>query len=231
MIYCDSSFILDFIAFPLEKVFPNNMVKKRSFEDEVNKYWKNTSRQNRFQKIIEKIYNNETTNRLVYSPIVTLECIEKLVEENFKRVVSENNSIKSIQKSSRKEIGNSLNMIYQDYLKYEKNAVENPLDSFALNIFEVGLGNADDGLSLFELMPVDMESISISHKSNEFNLLVHLAQAQIGVADIMHLLVAKKLGCEYFITFDSDFVRMKKIIEENFNLKILNNIDEIYHTI
>jgi predicted nucleic acid-binding protein len=38
------------------------------------------------------------------------------------------------------------------------------------------------------------------------------AYLQLGLADIMHILLAQHLGCTYIASFDSDFKRVKNII-------------------
>ena len=41
-----------------------------------------------------------------------------------------------------------------------------------------------------------------------------LAFLQLGLADIMHVLLANHLGCRYFASFDSDFRRAREFIED-----------------
>ena len=48
-----------------------------------------------------------------------------------------------------------------------------------------------------------------------------------GAADIMHLLFAKHLGCEYFGSFDSDFERVKEIVYNEIGMKVLTSPDKI----
>ena len=47
----------------------------------------------------------------------------------------------------------------------------------------------------------------------------------------MHLLSAKNSECEYFLTFDSDFIRAREEIKQIFGITILHSIKEIYETI
>mgnify|MGYP001791149906 CR=1 FL=1 len=237
--YCDTSFILDFVSFPLEVIFnksENNLFDKnedfKKFKKLLNKYWKSENRILRLEEIVGRIYSYETST-LVYSPLVTLECTEKLVEGSFKDYASKYLSINSIQKSGRKEIGKVLKNIYDDYSnkKIEDWSNLSDLQILGLNLFETGIGDEDDALGLFEIFPVDIKNINILHNTEDFENLMFFSKLQLGVADILHLLVAQKVGCENFITFDSDFVRVKKEIKRIFNLNVLNNVKEIENAI
>ena len=53
------------------------------------------------------------------------------------------------------------------------------------------------------------------------------AYLQLGVADIMHIQLAKHLGCSYIASFDDDFKRVKDIVKEETNMTILCNPEEI----
>jgi predicted nucleic acid-binding protein len=53
------------------------------------------------------------------------------------------------------------------------------------------------------------------------------AYLQLGVADIVHILLAQHLGCEYIATFDSDFKRIKDIIMEKTGISVLLSPEEI----
>jgi len=53
------------------------------------------------------------------------------------------------------------------------------------------------------------------------------AYLQLGIADIMHILLAQHLGCKYIASFDSDFVRVKDIIQEETGILVLTNPEKI----
>ncbi len=50
---------------------------------------------------------------------------------------------------------------------------------------------------------------------------------QLGVGDIMHILIAQHFGCKYIASFDSDFARAKDIIEGGTGMVVLKNAKEI----
>jgi len=76
------------------------------------------------------------------------------------------------------------------------------------------------------MLPVDFDNITI-RTPRDFNKIIELAAYQIGVADILHLESAKRLGCNYFITLDSDFIKAKNEINDIYSLEVLNNPPEI----
>ena len=53
------------------------------------------------------------------------------------------------------------------------------------------------------------------------------AYLQLGIADIMHILLAQHLGCQYIASFDSDFARVKDIITEKTGMTTLTKPEEI----
>lgn len=49
---------------------------------------------------------------------------------------------------------------------------------------------------------------------------VELAYIQVGLADIFHLEAAKGLGCEVFVTNDSDFLDLAALVQELYGLEV-----------
>ncbi len=238
--YCDTSFILDFVSFPLDLIFnhPENSPHKKpndfeKFERLLKKYWKSESRILKMKEIVSKVYHYDTKTSLVYSPLVTMEFTEKVVEDSFKGYVAKYLSVNSIQRSGRKEIGKALKKIHDDFKPDEISDFSNlsDLELLGLNLFETNLGLEDKALNIFEVTPVDIKSFNMFHDTEDFKKLVHLSKLQIGVADILHLSIAQKLGCVNFLTFDNDFVRVKDEISDYFGLKVLYDINEIENTI
>src|SRR3972149_2191334 len=114
--------------------------------------------------------------------------------------------------------------IIREKIRKKDKLSQDPLVSFTLTLFENICSYTRE--NLFGIIPVDFANITI-RTPRDFNKLIVFPAYQIGVADILHLVSAKRLGCEYFITFDDDFKRAKKDIERFFNLKILTSPQEI----
>jgi hypothetical protein len=54
-----------------------------------------------------------------------------------------------------------------------------------------------------------------------------LAYLQVGMADIMQVLIAEHLGCRLFASFDSDFERCREHLQDGLGLKLLRTPEEI----
>jgi hypothetical protein len=50
---------------------------------------------------------------------------------------------------------------------------------------------------------------------------------QLGTTDILHLLAARHLGAKHFLTFDSDFARVRALIAEYLDIKVCVGTEEI----
>lgn len=53
------------------------------------------------------------------------------------------------------------------------------------------------------------------------------AYLQLGISDIMHILIAQHLGCRYIASFDTDFQRASDIIAEETGMIVLRNPEDI----
>ena len=78
------------------------------------------------------------------------------------------------------------------------------------------------------LILVDLINFSWLSETIEEEIAV-LTYYQIGLGDIFHILAAKHLGCEYFVSWDSDFKGdiLEKIIKDNFNLKLIKSQESL----
>lgn len=185
---------------------------------------------NKIVDIRKKILDEEIKVTPVVSPFALLELIEWQAEAAFKQIASEALGTVFIQKKSKKNIG--------DYLK---KALE-----LRKNEFEEQKGNergASTGLELLMIETWLNGSFAGAHGLQgllqvnivNFHLLVNevwkgpseYAYLQLGVADIMHILLAQHLGCQYIASFDSDFKRVRDIVSEKTGISILISPEEI----
>lgn len=76
--------------------------------------------------------------------------------------------------------------------------------------------------------PLEIDIVNFSLTSNKvWQEPSCYSYRQLGVADIMHILLAQHLGCQYIASFDSDFARTKDIIHEATGISILTTPEEV----
>ncbi len=228
--YCDTSFLLDFMAYPIYDFYENTAVKESSEEVLLQNLVGSKKRIQNLKEVAARIQFDGYRTQLIYSPLVTLECIDKLVERSFKNVASKYLSMHSIQRSGKKDILNYIKTLYEilthleemESLSFEE---QNKL-GLCYSIFETGYGLADKGMSIYGIDQVDIINFSLTGGTN-LEKVALLSQLQVGMADILHLLVADHLGCELFFTFDSDFITNKNFINKLFNIQVIGTIQEM----
>lgn len=54
-----------------------------------------------------------------------------------------------------------------------------------------------------------------------------MAHLQIGAADILHVCIARHLGCQYFVSFDGDFKRVREEMDSEMGLQLLCTPQEL----
>ena len=223
--YCDTSFLLDYWL--SNKLTPSYFISDEEdhykiIRETIKKYKK----LNEIYKIREKLENYKNLTTPVYSTIALFELAERIAEAFFLSETVEGTDVLTIQRLPKKEIGKYIRSFWEKTEKIRKKNrhSQDPLVTFTLTLFE-NISNYTSE-NLFGIIPVDFANITI-RTPRDFNKLITFPAYQIGVADILHLVSAKRLGCKYFITFDDDFERAKKDIERFFNLKILTNPQEI----
>ncbi len=81
-------------------------------------------------------------------------------------------------------------------------------------------------ISPLALLQVDIVNfrLSIAEVWKERILYAH---SQLGLADIIHILLAKHLGCQYIASFDSDFKRVKGMLAAQTKMSVLTSSEEI----
>ncbi len=87
-------------------------------------------------------------------------------------------------------------------------------------------GSFVDSHGLYGLLQVDIVNfhLTVSKVWQEPSAYAYL---QLGAADIMHILLAQHLGCQYIASFDTDFKRVKDIVSEETGISILTSPEEI----
>lgn len=181
------------------------------------------------RQIRNKILFEDLKVNPVISPLVISELIKWFTETAFKQLASESVGSKAIQRFGDKQIGNYLKKL----MELHKEARENPEFS---NWKKEGLkrlhyelwmspsfvyAHGLSGLILADIINFDLTMKKVWSEPEAYSFL------QIGATDIMHILFAEHLGCEYIASFDDDFLRAKDIIKEKTGITVVRGYKEI----
>ena len=191
----------------------------------------------RFSKVLEirkKLVSEDVKVVCVISPLAIIELTEWHAEAAFKNIAAEASGVLSIQRKSKKEIGSLLSEVLEKRKEEVENNIKGPHGgSTGLEILHVetwlnpGFAKAHGFRGLYE---VDLINFKLDIPQT-FDLPFLFAYLQMGLADILHLMAARHLGCTYIASFDSDYSRNKKHIEEGAKLKFLSSPEEILKVI
>lgn len=249
-IYFDSCVLIDyFLAEGLEFEAPESREKMEgfgiSYKEPLLKLFQNDKRISNLTKLRRTLLH-ETNAFLVTSPLSICELIGWHSSESFKNITTDLLGASAVLKKGNKDIARSLDKTI-DQLREERNANQ----GIPQRIEEVEM----DGVSkvvgtqpwkdfwlettispsfleyhgLHGIIVADIVNLNLK-ESKMWNDLEILSYLQMGMADIMHLLIANHLGCKWFATFDMDFFKInncKRHIEESFGLSILTSVEEI----
>jgi len=193
----------------------------------------------RFSKVAEirkKLVSTDVKVSCVISPLAIIELTEWHAEAKFKNIAAEASGVLSIQRKSKKEIGSLLSEVLEKRKRKEevKNNIKGPYgSSTGLEVLHAetwlnpSFAKAHGFNGLFE---VDLINFKLDIPQT-FDLPFLFAYLQMGLADILHVMAARHLGCTYIASFDSDYSRNKKHIEEGAKLKLLSSPEDILKAI
>jgi len=162
------------------------------------------------------IFDGTSKVIFVVSPLVWIEMNSWIAEENFKSEASRATRSTQVQRIGLKQLGEYLT----DTLK---KSLESPPHTGAKDLFSRTTVSQyhllDNGLDGVEKCELSGFSISIGSKNED--IILALSYVQMGLADILHLLVAQHLGCHYFATLDGDYARNRELISKKLGLEVL----------
>jgi hypothetical protein len=160
------------------------------------------------------IFDDTAKVIFVVSPLVWIEMNSWIAEENFKSEASRVTWSTQVQRIGWKQLGEYLT----DTLK---KSLESPPHTGAKDLFSRTtvsqyhlLNNGLNGVEKCEL-----SGFSIGPKNED--IVLALSYVQMGLADILHLLVAQHLGCHYFATLDGDYARNRELVSRKLGLEVL----------
>lgn len=230
-IYFDSSVVIDYwLAEPIQA---SDLKEYNLFNQETplsaftRELLRSERRLPKVAEIRKKLIFEDTKALAVVSPLAIIELIEWYAENKFKEIAAEEVGVFAIQRKSKKEIGDFLSKVLEERkLETDKAGDRKKETSTASELFvsetRLNLSFARcHGLQ--GLLLVDLKNFRIDLHSVPFIL----SYLQMGMADILRVLAAKHLGCEFIASFDSDFQRASKHIEGGAGLKVLTRPEDI----
>jgi hypothetical protein len=236
-IYFDSSVVIDYWlteGFEIEP--PDGIIARIAEHNEPKEHqvirdlFKADKDFNKIVEIRKKLLFGEPKYAAVISPLCLLELMEWNAEAAFKEMASRAVGTLAIQRKGKKQIGDYLKKLMvlrnDEMIKLKKQkrefttGLENIMSETWLN------GSFAECHGLQGLLQVDIVNfkLTIGGSWQEPSAYAYL---QLGVADIMHIQLAKHLGCSYIASFDDDFRRVKDIVKEETKMNMLTSPEEI----
>ena len=210
IIYCDTSFLLEYWEAdpyyddsPLEKLSKQNRPKEYDY---IKRFITTEKRHESLKPLRRLIDNYQGNIQLVSSVFALMEIYEKHAEWNLKKLLMEATGIDRILNKGRKDIGDMIKKMLDN---------EEEGKSIVYSLIPYDLGR-----SLFGVEFKDLQNCYFSERDFHKKITL-LSVLQLGVADILHLIAAQKLGAQYLFTYDTDFERVKDIAESNFGVEVI----------
>lgn len=161
---------------------------------------------------------------LVTSALALFELCEWHAEAAIRQMASEVVGAKLMAKKGKKEIGGILKSAIKKQVQETKKDMEEGYTSgIEMVMMETWVNPSfADAHGLRGLLVADITGFELTDV-DAWGPCEGLAYLQIGGADMMHVLFAQHLGCEYFASTDSDFKRVEEILFDEFDLKLLSS--------
>lgn len=234
-IYLDSSFVIYYwLVEDLDLDKDELKLTEISYYPLMRKLFKSEEKFEKIFNIREKILSGKNIMTPVVSPLATLELMEWYTESGFRNIAFGAAGYNIIKNMGKKDIGEYVKKL----LELRKEEIDKDKLSSKNNITELGMLHSElwlnrsyaicNGLQGLSEVGIQKFNFSIDETWKLPSLLSFL---QIGLADIMHIILAKHLGCEFICSLDSDFTRVKDFVKEELDITILCNLDEILRII
>lgn len=178
----------------------------------------------------------------VVTPVSLLELMEWNAENAFREYASEAVGVMLTRRKGKKDIGEYLRKALDRRKEEMKNIKEERIyDSLGRVVAIKGRESTALEILMSEtwlnpsfavchglrgLLEVDIKNFNLTMSGvwRETSIYAYL---QLGLADTMHILIAKHLGCTYFASFDTDFLRVKELLHEEAGITLLSSPEEM----
>ena len=178
-------------------------------------------------KIREALLFEETKATAVVCPLSVLELVEWHAEASFKNLAADAAGTNAIQRKGKKEIGGLLDHVLKGVREMN---LAGRYSAYSPVAHVFGETFVDPGFArihgLRGLVVADIVGLSFSERDT-WEVAQYLAYLQMGMADIVQLLVARHLGCSWVASFDSDFDRCRAHIKDGLSMSLLSTPEDI----
>lgn len=234
-VYIDSSVLIDYwITEGMENWTEEDYDEWKRNEPNasliIREILKSDARLDKVSEIRRKFVFSQTKVTPVVTPLSLLELVEWNAESGFRQYASDWVGAIRIQKTGKKEVGDYIRKAL-DLRKSEIELLRGKRLRESTGL-EIMMGDTWLNRSFAEchglqgLLQVGIKNFNfaIGEAWQEPSAYAYL---QVGIADIMHILLAKHLGCSYFASFDSDFKRVREMMKEETGVTLLSSPEEI----
>lgn len=236
-IYFDSSVVIDYwMTEGLETDRPEGLFGEILDECEaerlhiMRKILKSDRRMEKVIEIRKRILSGESKATAVISPISLLELMGWNAEAAFKDFAAEALGALAIQRKSKKEIGDYLKKLLElrsDEVEKQKGKKRERTTGLEWIMSDSWLNRSfADCHGLQGVLQADIVSFELTI-DRVWQEPFAYAYLQLGISDIIHILIARHLGCKYIASFDSDFQRVSDIITKETGMTVLGSPEEI----
>ncbi|HQO21044.1 MAG TPA: PIN domain-containing protein [Acidobacteriota bacterium] len=231
-IYFDSTVTIDyFIVEGTEIDLPEDArIQWDEHEKVLRKLFRKENKLDAMTDVRKALVLGDSRINVVTSPIAMCEMIEWKSRAALKTMATSAVGAPAIERCGNKDIGEKLKTIIESRkkeIKLEKKGQNKYSTGFEILVAETFFGSGFvRSHALDSVIIADIRNFAFS-EIDVWKLPELLAYLQVGAADIMHLLIAKHLGCNYFASWDSDFERCQEYIEKDLKMKLISKPTEI----
>ncbi len=231
-VYFDASVLIDYwVTDGLERGADLDRAQRGKPHEEVIRELLQTDRRIAVMADIRKALSHGPAGaHAVTSPLALLEVIEWYAGSAIKGLTAGAAGGEAIQRMGRKNVGNLLNRILDGRRLVEAEEVpdsgERPTGIEILRRETSIAPGFAQAHGLAGIVIADIAGFSFS-KDEAWDVSEIFAYLQMGMADIVHLLVARHFGCTWIASFDSDFARCREYIKMGLGLTLLATADEM----
>lgn len=227
-VYFDSSVLIDYVCceeltYPEEMRLPTTLTPQESAFSSI---CKDDPKLNVLAKVRHALDEFKPRITAVYTGLGILELQGWWAENCLKQSALSSQPLKVVSKWDKKQSGRHLKKLFD--ARREESSETNSSQATKLTDLECFMRSSwlDPawtenemlrGLRFVEISKFQLDMKKVWGGASALSFL------QLGAADIFHILFAQHLGCDYIVSFDSDFQRVQEVLHEEWGLRVVSN--------